>query len=99
MTLTIDLSRGVLVDDDSDARAAAIVAGTLCLMSCYVQYPAPIYADRIVGNLHRIARHGDLSPELRTICRRLAARWDVIRRDACLRTAGGGRAIDGRPLH
>lgn len=73
--------------DEAETRAAAIVAGTLCLMSCYVQHPTPLYADRIVGNLHRIARHGDLSPELRTICGRLADRWDVIRRDACIRAA------------
>lgn len=85
--------------EDESEGAAAIVAGTLCLMSCYVQHPAACYADRIVGNLHRIARHGELSPELRTICRRLADRWDVIRRNACMRAAAGGRPVDERQLH
>ncbi len=84
---------------DESEGAAAIVAGTLCLMSCYMQHPAAVYADRIVSNLHRIGRHGELSPELRAICRRLADRWNVIRRDACMRAAAGGRPVDGRHLH
>jgi len=84
---------------DSDIQAAAIVAGTLCLMSCYVQHPVAAYADRVAGNLHSMTRLGALSPELRTICRRLAQRWDMICRDAHERAAAGERTIDARPLH
>lgn len=85
--------------NDTEAQAAAIVAGTLCLMSCYVQHPVAIYADRVAGNLHSMTRLGTLSPELRTICRRLAERWDLICRDAEARAVAGERAIDERPLH
>jgi len=84
---------------DADAHAAAMVAGTLCLMSCYVQHPVACYADRVAGNLQRIARCDGISPELRDICRRLADRWDVIRHDAHARALEGERAIDERFLH
>ena len=33
----------------------AIIAGTLCLMSCYAQHPAPAYAGRVADNLLRLA--------------------------------------------
>lgn len=98
--MTIQASRHHLVQGgESEAGAAAIVAGTLCLMSCYVQHPVAIYADRVAGNLQRISRYDSLSPELRTICRRLADRWEVIRQDAHTRAISGERAIDERPLH
>lgn len=93
-------TRGALAgSSDADAGAAAMVAGTLCLMSCYVQHPVAIYADRVAGNLQRIAHHDGLSPELRAICRRLADRWDVIRHDAHARASAGEHTLDERPLH
>ena len=64
-----------------------------------VQHPVAAYADRVAGNLHSMTQLGTLSPELRTICRRLAQRWDMICRDAHERAAAGERTIDARPLH
>lgn len=77
----------------------AVIAGTLCLMSCYVQHPVPLYADRVAANLALMAEAEALSPELRTICRRLAERWDAIRADARQRVATGEPSVDRRALH
>ena len=84
---------------NDDTRPDSVIAGTLCLMSCYVQHPVALYADRISANLHRMARFPVLTPELRTICRRLAERWDGIRSDANARALAGNVANDGRALH
>jgi len=98
--MNLEPSHGALAgSNNADAGAVAMVAGTLCLMSCYVQHPVAIYADRVAGNLQCIARYDGLSPELRAICRRLADRWDTIRQDAHNRAVAGERAIDERPLH
>ncbi len=77
----------------------AVIAGTLCLMSCYLAHPAPIYADRVAANLARMARFATLTPELRTICERLAGRWDSIRARAHARAKLGEAPHDGRALH
>jgi hypothetical protein len=77
----------------------AVIAGTLCLMSCYVQHPVAIYAERVAGNLARMARFAELSPEMRTICSRLAQRWQSIRDDAHARVIAGETVTDERPLH
>jgi len=82
-----------------DARPEAVIAGTLCLMSCYVQHPVPLYADRVAANLAQMAQTAALSPELRTICRRLAERWDAIRADARGRAATGATSVDPRAFH
>lgn len=82
-----------------DARPEAVIAGTLCLMSCYVQHPVAIYAERVSINLSRMAGFQALSPELRTICRRLAERWDGIQNDARCRAANGETIVDGRAIH
>ena len=86
-------------EGNDDARPDAVIAGTLCLMSCYVQHPVALYADRIAANLNRMAQLPVLSPELRTICRRLAERWDGIRSGAHARARAGERASDDRALH
>ena len=86
-------------DDCNDAQPDAVIAGTLCLMSCYVQHPVALYADRIAANLNQMARFSMLTPELRTICRRLAERWDGIRSGANARARAGERASDDRALH
>ncbi len=77
----------------------AVIAGTLCLMSCYVHHPVAIYAERVADNLSRMAHFPDLSPELRTICRRLADRWEHIRSEAHERMVAGGAVSDERALH
>jgi hypothetical protein len=79
--------------------ADVVLAGTLCLMSCYVQHPAALYAERIARNLALLAGAGDVTPELRTICRRLADRWDGIGQEALRRRAAGEAPKDGRVLH
>jgi hypothetical protein len=84
---------------DPTDRPEALIAGTLSLMSCYVQHPAAIYAERVAGNLARMGDAATLSPEMRTICRRLAQRWQAIRDEARARTATGEVISDERPLH
>lgn len=84
---------------DPDARPEAMITATLCLMSCYVQHPAALYANKVMVNLTRMAELASLSPEMRTICARLAARWNTIRREAIERAESGSPAADGRALH
>lgn len=84
---------------DAGRSPEAVIAGTLCLMSCYTQNPAVVYADRVAANLARMASFAQLSPELRTICARLALRWDAIRAEARVREVNGERAGDERALH
>jgi hypothetical protein len=84
---------------NEEARPEAIIAGTLCLMSCFVQHPATVYADRVASNLALMAQLAALSPEMRAVCQRLSKQWDAIRRDADPRVAANGPAIDERSLH
>lgn len=84
---------------DATDRPEAIIAGTLSLMSCYVQHPVAIYADRVADNLARMAQFAGLSPEMRTVCQRLAQRWQAIRDEAHARTCCGEVVSDARPLH
>jgi hypothetical protein len=81
------------------SRPDAVIAGTLCLMSCYMQHPVASYADKVAANLSRMAAFAELSPELRTICARLARRWDAIRAEAHLRAANGTSVGDERAMH
>ncbi len=83
----------------TDAPLDAVIAGTLCLMSCYVAHPAPVYADRVAANLAGLAQFATLTPELRSICQRLATRWEAIRADAQARSHAGEKPPDGRHLH
>jgi hypothetical protein len=53
----------------------------------------------VVANLDLMARLPGLSPELRTICRRLAQRWETIQDEARRRRDAGERAIDVRTVH
>lgn len=56
--------------------AFAMLAGTLCLMSCPRSGEAPLFVRRIVANLERLSTHPAVNAELRTVCRRLAAQWE-----------------------
>jgi hypothetical protein len=85
--------------DDGDASAAAVVAGTLCLMSCFAQHPLALYAQRVAGNLGRLASDPAITPELRSVCRRLAEQWDGIADDARSSADAGLAPGDTRPLH
>jgi hypothetical protein len=68
-------------------------------MSCYVQHPVPLYAERVAANLALMAEAGALSPDLRTICRRLAERWDSIQLDARQPAEAGDLTADPRAVH
>jgi hypothetical protein len=82
-----------------EPRADAVIAGTLCLMSCYLQHPVPLYAERVARNLDRMANCAALTPELRTICRRLAERWDALQQDAGRRIERGELVHEDRAFH
>ena len=82
-----------------EPHADAVIAGTLCLMSCYVQHPVPLFAQRVTDNLNRMARAPALTPELRTICHRLAERWDAIQQQALQRVEDGLPVPEQRAFH
>ncbi len=63
-------------DHFENAEPEALVAGTLCLMSCPGSAEAPHFVRRIVTNLERLSAHPGVTLELRTVCRRLAAQWE-----------------------
>lgn len=84
---------------DAATHADAVVAGTLCLMSCFAQFPRAAYAERVAANLAQLAGDPLLTPELRTVCGRLAERWDAIGGDARTQAAAGDADCDLRPLH
>lgn len=75
-----------------------MIAGTLCLMSCYAQHPAPVYAARIADNLARLALSDALTAEFRSVCRRMAERWNALEADARARCACGAPIRDDRSL-
>ena len=68
------------MDPDEDARSEALMAGTLCLMSCFADRPRPEFGRRIAENLRVLAARGQYSAELRTILARLALRWEHLAR-------------------
>lgn len=58
----------------------ALVAGTLALMTGYVQAPAdgvhrPLMARKLVSNLFFLSEHPQLSPPMRCLLARLRTRW------------------------
>ncbi len=79
--------------------SAAVVAGTLCLMSCFTQHPLALYAQRVACNLNQLATDASITPELRLVCRRLAGQWDGIADEARAAAGAGGPPGDTRPLH
>ncbi len=62
-------------DDAADVPIEAVVAGTLCLMSCSMQSGSTLYMKKIVDNLDVLASCSSLSCEMRRVCRRLASHW------------------------
>ena len=58
------------------AEPDALVAGTLCLMSCPSSAELPVFVRRIVANLEKLAAHPRVTLEMKTVCRRLAAQWE-----------------------
>ena len=53
----------------------AVVAGTMCLMSCAMQTGSMMYVKKIVDNLDLLSTCTDLSCEMRSVCRKLACHW------------------------
>lgn len=64
-------------DDAADVPIEAVVAGTLCLMSCSMQSGSTLYMKKIVDNLDALASCSSLSCEMRRVCRRLAGHWQI----------------------
>jgi hypothetical protein len=56
----------------------ALLAGTLCLMSCYARQPRAEFGWKIVENLESLSREPGFSAELRTVCSRLAGQWKHV---------------------
>ena len=65
-------------DSADGQRGEALMAGTLCLMSCFADRPRPAFGRKVAENLRLLAQHGEYSAELRTILERLASRWDRL---------------------
>ena len=80
------------LDVPSPIQPEAVVAGTLCLMSCFAQARSPRHAQRIATNLDLLARDAGVTAEMRTLCRRLAQRWDAIALDMV--TRGESEPVD-----
>lgn len=80
------------------AAPDALIAGTLCLMSCYAQHPAPAYAARIADNLSRLAEAATLSGEFRAVCRRMSSRWVALQAEAQRLCDRGVAPADSRVL-
>lgn len=70
----------------------ALLAGTLCLMSCPNAEGAPLFLRRIVCNLECLSEHPDVTGEMRSVCRRLALQWE---RRLVIAETGNGPA----PVH
>ena len=58
-----------------DVPVEAVVAGTMCLMSCAMQTGSMMYVRKIVDNLDLLASSANLSGEMRSVCRKLAGHW------------------------
>ena len=58
-----------------DVPVEAVVAGTMCLMSCAMQTGSMMYVRKIVDNLDLLASSANLSCEMRSVCRKLACHW------------------------
>lgn len=68
-------------------------------MSCYVQHRLPLFAERISDNLRVLALNSGLTREMRTLCHRLADRWDKIRAETEHQVAFHGTPRDARTVH
>ena len=62
--------------DDDETRA--LVAGTLSLMTHYVQSGCPASAERVRENLLRLSAAPHLPWEFRTALAKLGARWALL---------------------
>jgi hypothetical protein len=61
----------------ADADPHAVLASTLCMMSCTIQSGCRIYLRRIAENLDWLSAVHVFDKNFRTLCRRLAAHWDA----------------------
>jgi len=93
------MTTSFLSSSDPPVRPESVIAGTLCLMSCFVQHRLPLYAERIAENLRLLAADASLTAEMRTLCERLAVRWNAISADAAREVAAAGPPADARAVH
>lgn len=61
----------------ADADPHAVLASTLCMMSCTMQSGCRIYLPRIAENLDWLSAVQMFDKNFRALCRRLAAHWDA----------------------
>jgi hypothetical protein len=54
----------------------AVVAGTLCLMSCALQSRPNLYIGKLIDNFNYLANHAAIDPTIRSVCRRMACHWE-----------------------
>ncbi len=73
-----------------------LLGGTICLLAMTAiqgtKTENPYFARKIFDNLTRLSQHQDLSPEFRTVCNRLASRWQFYHGDDVTRQAEQGEA-------
>lgn len=61
----------------ADADPHAVLASTLCMMSCTMQSGCRIYLPRIAENLDWLSAVQVFDKNFRALCRRLATHWDA----------------------
>jgi hypothetical protein len=62
-------------DPGEEVPVEAVVAGTLCLMSCAMQTGSLVYVRKMVCNLNLLAGCPHVSDPMRRLCRNLACQW------------------------
>ena len=60
------------------ANPEAVLAGTLCLMSCFTNHHCPQIAQKISHNLAVIAFQPSVSVEFKRLCNQLILHWDGL---------------------
>jgi hypothetical protein len=75
-------------------RPDALIAGMLCLMSCYVAHPVLLYAERVKENLGKLSDLTELFPSSGSSAAGCRSRWDAIVDDA-QRRGEHGAAVRG----
>jgi hypothetical protein len=63
------------VQTDRGESPEPLLAGTLALMTFYVDKPSVAAMQKIGRNLQTLQQHPQLSAEMCVVCRRLAAYW------------------------
>jgi hypothetical protein len=70
--------RIVIIHEMDDAQIRALLAGTLALMTHYVESGCPAGAERVRENLLRLSAASHLPWEFRAALAKLGARWTLL---------------------